>query len=75
MSDMEGVSVKEALEFGTPVVASDVCVRPREAVLYKKADVDDLYEKVVGVLCSGKRVEYNPEISVPQALKRIYDSF
>lgn len=75
MSDMEGVSVKEALEFGTPVVASDVCVRPREAVLYKKADVDDLYEKVVGVLCSGKRAEYNPEISVPQALKRIYDSF
>ena len=75
MSDMEGVSVKEALEFGTPVVASDVCVRPREAVLYKKANVDDLYEKVIGVLCSGKRVEYNPEISVPQALKRIYDSF
>ena len=72
MSDMEGVSVKEALEFGTPVVASDVCVRPREAVLYRKADVDDLYEKVSMVLKSKKRVDYAPEVSVPEELLFLY---
>ncbi|MBO7281368.1 MAG: glycosyltransferase family 4 protein [Bacteroidaceae bacterium] len=75
MSDMEGISVKEALEFGTPVVASDVCVRPREAVLYKKADVDDLYEKVSAILKEQPRVSYNPEVSVPDEILSIYDRF
>lgn len=75
MSDMEGISVKEALEFGTPVVASDVCVRPREAVLYRKADVDDLYDKVSGVLKEKKRVEYSPEVSVPDELAKLYSHF
>lgn len=75
MSDMEGVSVKEALEFGTPVVASDVCVRPREAVLYRKADVDDLYEKVSMLLKSKQRVAYTPEVSVPEELALLYSRF
>lgn len=75
MSDMEGVSVKEALEFGTPVVASDVCVRPCEAVLYKKNNVDDLYEKTFEVLQRGQRVEYNPEVSVPRELEHLYARF
>lgn len=75
MSDMEGISVKEALEFGTPVVASDVCVRPREAVLYKKGDVDDLYDKVCGLLQAPSRIIYKPDISVPDELERIYAQF
>lgn len=74
-SDMEGISVKEALEFGTPVVASDVCVRPREAVLYRKADVDDLYDKVSCVLKEKKRVKYSPEVSVPDELAKLYSHF
>lgn len=73
MSDMEGVSVKEALEFGTPVVASDVCVRPREAVLYATGNIDDLYNKVRKVLCKKERVEYHPEISVPEVIAGIYE--
>ncbi len=72
MSDMEGVSVKEALEFGTPVVASDVCVRPSETVLYKKGDVDDLYDKVSELLQSKPRVKYNPAVSTPKELQRLY---
>lgn len=75
MSDMEGVSVKEALEFGTPVVASDVCVRPREALLYKKGDIDDLHDKVYGLLQTRQRVSYTPEVSVPEALQSIYSLF
>lgn len=75
MSDMEGISVKEALEFGTPVVASDVCVRPREAVLYKKGDVNDLYNKVYDLLQKKSRIVYRPEVSVPDELRKIYARF
>ena len=75
MSDMEGISVKEALEFGTPVGAREVGVRPREAVVDKKADVDDLYEKVSAILKEQPRVSYNPEVSVPDEILSIYGRF
>lgn len=75
MSDMEGISVKEALEFGTPVVASDVCVRPAEAVLYKKGDIDDLHEKVVRLLQTKSRVEYKPDVVVPEEVEKLYSNF
>lgn len=74
MSDMEGVSVKEALQFGTPVVASDVCTRPQETVLYKTGDADDLFEKVYLLLLERKRVSYVPEICVENEVLRIYSS-
>lgn len=74
MSDMEGVSVKEALQFGTPVVASDVCTRPQEAVLYRTGDADDLFEKVYPLLLERKRVTYVPEVRVENEVMRIYSS-
>ena len=74
-SDMEGISVKEALEFGTPVVASDVCVRPSQAVLYKTGDVAELHEKVRDLLLKGERVTYRPEISVPDEVASLYTHF
>lgn len=74
MSDMEGISVKEALQFGTPVVASDVCTRPKETVLYKTGDADDLFEKVYPLLLERKRVAYNPEVRVEEVIMRIYSS-
>jgi glycosyltransferase involved in cell wall biosynthesis len=74
MSDMEGVSVKEALQFGTPVVASDVCTRPKEAVLYKTGDADNLFEKVYPLLMERKRVVYTPEVRVEEEVMRIYSS-
>ncbi len=75
MSDMEGISVKEALEFGTPVVASNVCVRPHEAVLYEKGDIDGLYAKVRPLLPEKKRVAYSPEIVVPDEIAKLYTRF
>ena len=72
MSDMEGVSVKEALQFGTPVVASDVCIRPKEAVLYKTGDAEDLFEKVYPLLQRKSRVAYNPDVCVEEEILRIY---
>ena len=75
LSDMEGISVKEALEFGTPVVASGVCVRPREAVLYSKGNVDDLYAKVHALLLKKERVVYSPEVLVPEEVAALYAHF
>lgn len=72
MSDMEGVSVKEALQFGTPVVASDVCTRPKESVLYETGNADDLFEKVYSLLLEKPRVTYTPEVKVEDEVLRIY---
>ena len=72
MSDMEGVSIKEALQFGTPVVASDVCTRPQEAILYEAGNADDLFEKVYSLLQIKKRVKYTPDVSVEAEVLRIY---
>ena len=74
MSDMEGVSVKEALQFGTPVVASDVCTRPKEAVLYRTGDAEDLFDKTYTLLLGKLRVSYTPEVCVEDEILRIYSS-
>ena len=74
MSDMEGVSVKEALQFGTPVVASDVCTRPKEAVLYRTGDAEDLFHKTYTLLLGKLRVSYTPEVCVEDEILRIYSS-
>lgn len=44
-TDIEGISVKEALYGGTPVIASDVCERPEAAVLFRSRDYADLEAK------------------------------
>jgi glycosyltransferase involved in cell wall biosynthesis len=50
LSDSFGISIAEALYVGTPAVASDVCKRPVDTILYKAGDVVDLSEKVSGVV-------------------------
>lgn len=72
MTDMEGVSVKEALQFGTPVVASDVCTRPKETVLYETGNADDLFRKVYPLLMQKPRVKYTPEVCVEEEILHIY---
>lgn len=59
LTDIEGLSVKEAIHFGTPTIASDVCVRPGNAVLFKKGSLDDLYEKTVEIIDNYKRLPIN----------------
>lgn len=46
-TDIEGISVKEALYSGTPAVASDVCKRPDEAILFENRNYKDLERKVL----------------------------
>ena len=45
-----GVSVQEALDSEVPVIASDVCVRPRGALLFESGNYEklkELFEKVI----------------------------
>jgi len=44
------ISAQEALHVGTPVVASDVCDRSKDALLFKNRDGDDFYQKVIVTL-------------------------
>jgi glycosyltransferase involved in cell wall biosynthesis len=46
-TDGDAVSIREALYFGTTIIASDVVPRPKETILYKSRDIEDLYRKVV----------------------------
>lgn len=48
--DGYGVSVAEALQFGCPAVASDVCARPAGTVLFRNREQADLEAKVRAVL-------------------------
>jgi len=49
-SDIEGLSVKEALFVGTPVIASDVCQRPKNCYVYHYGDFNDILDKAKDVL-------------------------
>lgn len=51
-SDGDAVSVREALYFGVPVVASDAAPRPAGAVVFRTRDQDDFVAKVQAALGS-----------------------
>lgn len=45
-TDSYGVSIAEALTFGIPSIASDVCKRPEGTILFHSRDSEELYRKV-----------------------------
>lgn len=49
-TDGDAVSIREALYFKVPAVASDVCPRPDGTILFKSRDITDLTLKVLEVL-------------------------
>jgi len=49
-TDGDAVSLREALYFGVPSVASDVVTRPEGTILFKNRDIDDFTLKVKDVL-------------------------
>lgn len=48
--DSYGISIEEALFFGIPALATDVCKRPAGTLLYQYGDFEDLYEKSKKIL-------------------------
>lgn len=50
ITDGDSISVREALYFHTPVIASDVTIRPKECVLFKNRNLESLYRNCINVL-------------------------
>jgi glycosyltransferase involved in cell wall biosynthesis len=50
ITDGFGVSVAEAIYFGVPAVASDVCERPKGTIVFRNRDLDDFVAKVKDVI-------------------------
>ena len=77
-TDIEGISVKEALDFETLVIASDVCERPKKTILFKNRDFNDLYEKTLEVYKSlrneTKNFNINNEVDSTIKIYKIYKS-
>lgn len=50
ISDGDAISIREALYFNCPVIASNVTTRPKGTILFKNRDLNDLYDKCVTLL-------------------------
>jgi glycosyltransferase involved in cell wall biosynthesis len=50
--DGDAITVREALAFGVPVLASDTAFRPEEVTLFRKGDVSDLVARLRQVLAA-----------------------
>jgi len=57
ISDSFGISISEALWFGTPSVASDVCVRSEGTVLFRAGDREDFFKKAFGILAGKHSID------------------
>lgn len=72
-TDGDSVAVREALDEGISVIASDVCDRPKGVVVYKYGNEDDLYAKLV--LCfNNYRKKTKPNYDYYNYMKDIYDN-
>jgi glycosyltransferase involved in cell wall biosynthesis len=49
-TDGDALSIREALTLQKPTIASDVCRRPEGTILFKKRNVNDLYNKVIYII-------------------------
>ncbi|MBP0725121.1 glycosyltransferase family 4 protein [Bacillus sp. RG28] len=49
-SDGYGVSIAEAIHYNIPSIASDVCTRPEQTILFKSGDLNDLYNTTASVI-------------------------
>ncbi len=49
-TDGDSVSIREALHFKCPVIASDIVKRPKNTIIFKTRDLKDLYEKTIKIL-------------------------
>lgn len=57
--DAYGNSIQEALDFGVPVLASDVCRRPAGSQIFQTGDYNDFQEKFQTLLSSGFHLDKN----------------
>jgi len=49
-TDGDSISIREALSYKVPVIASDAVERPEGTIIFKSRNIDDLYTKTVDVI-------------------------
>lgn len=59
-SDGDAISIREALYFQKPVIASNIVKRPEGVVVFKNRDVDDLYRKIKKVISKETSLKNKP---------------
>lgn len=72
LTDGDSLVVREAISQGTFVIASDVVNRPKEVILFKSENVEDLSLKIVQVLAESKKTINQSFSSNYELIKNIY---
>lgn len=67
-TDGDSVTIREALYFGLPVIASDAVQRPPGTILFKNRDIKDFCSHTVDILRGGTDGHYEPR-------QRDYDTY
>ncbi len=72
-TDGDALTVREALYFGKPVIASDVVSRPKGTILFKNRDSEDLYRKIISFFSkNNEHHEYQESKKTNKDYKQIY---
>lgn len=58
-TDGDSLSIRESLYYNVPIIASDVTTRPKETIVFKSDDVDDLSSKIDFSLRDIRNIKYN----------------
>lgn len=72
-TDGDAISIREALYFGKPVLASDIVKRPEGVVMFKTRDVDDFTEKINEMANRGVTMETPQRLDYHTLYQSIYD--
>lgn len=70
-TDIEGISVKEALWVNTPAIASDICERPAGTLLFENRNYLDLKDKVLKIYKKDKYETIDFRENVPDVVNEI----
>ena len=70
--DGDAITVREALAFGVPVVASDTAFRPDGVTLFRKGDVSDLVAKLAQVLAAPRVGSSPPRVAQDHAARSLW---
>jgi glycosyltransferase involved in cell wall biosynthesis len=74
-ADGDAITVREALAFGVPVVASDTDFRPEGVTLFRKGDAADLVAKLEQVLAAPRASESGPGASHDQPARDLWQLY
>ncbi|GGJ92776.1 glycosyltransferase family 4 protein [Calditerricola satsumensis] len=72
LSDGDALSIREALMFGTPVLASDAVERPEHVVVFQNRNLEDFEEKARTILREGRKINPLKPDNAVEAILELY---